>query len=550
MARWPGPDESGLLHTPMTITDTPAESDTAAPATPPTTDPAGLAGVLGSGDHKVVGRVFIGAGLVLGLVSALAFALGLLGGLSGGGLFGEGANLRLFTGGQFGLVFGFALPVMVGFALLLVPLQVGAASVAFPRAAALSLWMWLAGVVTLGVAIAIDGGIGGANGRAVDLAMTALVMAIVGLLLASVCVATTVLTLRAPGMRLDRVPMFSWSMLAATGVWLLTFPVLVANLVLVRVDLVNGQLVFGGAGAQWSAVSWAFMQPQIFVLAIPVLGILGDVVPAVARRRQAARGVVLTAIGAFAALAIGSWAQLIQVEGVWTGPLFVIFSFAIVLPVVAAAGGWGSTLAQARPRPSVPLAGGTVAVVLVLLAVLVGALFAIGPLDLQLLTALGSGTPMVAVGILGLVVAAVAAGTVAAASWWAPKVAGGSLPNPLGNLGALAALGGGVLWGVAMLVAGASVRFTALEGAVDAMVVIAVVGVALVAGSVALSGLGLLGARGTSDPDPSGSGQTLEWLTDSPPQRGNFAEVPLVASAEPLVDARGPEADEAQGEES
>ena len=536
----------------MTITENPAGTEQAAPATTQTAEPSGLAGVLGSGDHKVVGRLFIGAGIVLGLVSALAFALGLLGGTSGGGLFATEVNLRLFTGGQFGLVFGFGLPVLVGLGLLLVPLQIGAASVAFPRAAAMSLWVWLAGVLTLGVAIAINGGIGGGNGRAVDLAMTALVMTIAGLLLAAICVATTVITLRAPGMTLDRVPMFSWSMLAATGVWLLTFPVLVGNLVLVRVDLVNGQVAFGSAAAQWAGVAWAFMQPQIFVLAIAVLGIIGDVVPALANRRQAGRGIIATAIGAFAALSIGSWAQLIQVEGVWTGPLFVIVSFAIVLPVVAAAGGWGSTLAQSRPKPSVPLAASTVALLLVLLAVVVGALFAIGPLDLQLLTALESGTPMVAIGILGLVVAAVAAGSLAAAGWWSSKIAGGAFPTPLGNLGLLAALGGGVLWGVAMLVAGASVRFTALEGAVDAMVIIAVIGVALVAGSIALTGLGLLGARGTSESDPWGTGQTLEWLTDSPPARGNFAEVPAIASAEPLVDARGPEAEgsASEGEEA
>jgi len=538
----------------MTITENPPGTESAPSAPSPTSAPAspsaGLAGVLGSGDHKVVGRLFIGAGIVLGLVSALAFALGLLGGASGGGLFATDVNLRLFTGGQFGLVFGFALPVLVGFGLLVVPLQVGAASVAFPRAAAMSLWVWLAGAVTLGVAIAINGGIGGGNGRAVDLAMTALVMTIAGLLLASVCVATTILTLRAPGMTLDRVPLFSWSMLAATGVWLLTWPVLVGYLVLVRVDLVNGQLAFGSVAGQWSAMAWAFMQPQVFVLAIGVLGVIGDVVPTIAGRRQVGRGVVLTAVGAFAALAIGSWTPLTQVEGVWTSPLFVIVSFALVLPVVVAAGGWGSTLAQARPKPSVPLAASTAALVLVLLAVVIGALFAIGPLDLQILTALESGTPMVAVGILGLVVAAVAVGTVAAASWWSSKVAGGAFPTPLGNLGLLAGLGGGVLWGVGMLVAGASVRFTALEGAVDAMVVVSVVGVALVAASIALTGLGLLGARGSSDADPWGSGQTLEWLTDSPPARGNFAEVPPVLSAEPLVDARGPEAGESGEEES
>jgi heme/copper-type cytochrome/quinol oxidase subunit 1 len=533
----------GLNHTPMTITDTqPDRTDAAEVASPM---PAGLAGVLGSGDHKVVGRVFLAGALVVGVVSAVALALGLLGNLSGGGLFGADVNLQLMTAGQFGLVFGFALPAFAGLGLLVVPLQVGAASVAFPRAAALGAWTWLVGIVVGIVAVAIDGGIGGGNARAIDLTFTAVVMTIAGLLVAAVCIATTVVTLRAPGMTLDRVPMFSWSMLAASGIWLLSWPVLVGNLVLVRTDLVNAQLLFGSATDQWSAIAWSFMQPQIYVLAIPVLGVIGDVVPALVNRRQAGRNVVLAAIGAFAALSIGSWTPLIQADGVWTGPLFVVVSFAIILPLLAAAGGWGSMLAEGKPRPSVPLVAVTVAILLLVLATVVGALFAIGPLDLQVLTIGDSGTPMAALGQALLTLGAVVAGVVAASVWWSSKISGRAFPGPLGNLAALATLGGGALGGLGLVLAGASARFTALEGAVDAFVVVSVIGAVLLAGALALSALGLVGARGTSDPDPWGHGQTLEWLTASPPA-GPVEELPVVTSAEPLVDARGGDADDSE----
>lgn len=531
----------------MTITETRPDSTGAPEGAAPT--PSGIAGVLGSGDHKVVGRVFLGGALVVGVVSAIAFALGLLGNLSGGGLFAEDVNLQLFTAGQFGLVFGFALPAFVGLGILLVPLQVGAASVAFPRAAALAAWTWLVGAVLGVVAVAIDGGIGGGNSRAVDLTFTAVVMVLLGLLLGAVCIATTALTLRAPGMSLDRVPMFTWSMLAASGVWLLTWPVLIGNLVLVRIDFVNGQLAFGAPAGQWPAVAWAFMQPQIFVLAIPVLGVIGDIVPAVVNRRQASRGVMLTAIGAFAALSIGSWSQLIQVEGVWTGPLFVVVSFAIILPVLAAAGGWGSLLAEAKPRPSTSLVTTTVAILLLVLSTVVAAIFAIGPLDLQILMVGESGTPMAAVGQALFTLGAVMAGVVAASVWWASKISGGAMPALLGNLGALAALGGGVLGGLGLLLAGASARFTGLDGALDAFVVASAIGALLLAGAAALTALGLVGARGTSDADPWGNGQTLEWLTSSPPS-GAIAELPVVTSAEPLVDARGGTDGDADNEEN
>lgn len=531
----------------MTTTETPV--DTGADAAPAVSSPRGIAGVLGSGDHKVVGRVFIGASLILGALSAIALALGTLGNLGSGGLFIAEVNLRLFTAGQIGLVFGFALPFFLGLGLLLVPLQVGASSVAFPRAAAMALWVWLAGAVTMGVAVVIDGGIGGGNTRAVDLAFIATVMILVGLLLGAVCVATTALTLRSPGMTFDRVPMFTWSMVAAAGIWVLTWPVLMGNLILIRVDLVNGQTTFGSATGQWAAVAWAFMQPQIYVLAIPVLGVLGDLIPALTGRRQVSRNVMLAAIGAFAALSIGSWSQIIQLEGVWTGPFFVIVSFAIILPVLAAAGGWGSLLAQGKPRPSAPLAAATVTLLLLLIGVVVGALFAIGPLDLQLLEVGATGTPMAAVGQAGFILAAVAAAALGAAAWWAPKISGDQLPMGLGILGALAALGGGVLWGLGLVLAGASARFSGLEGALDALVVIAAVGMVFVAGALILGGLGLLAARGTTEDDPWGTGQTLEWATTSPPAVGNFEEVPAVTSAEPLCDLRG-DGDDAGDEES
>ncbi len=531
----------------MTTTETPVETgdDTA----PEVSASSGLAGILGSGDHKVIGRLFIGASLILGALSAVALALGILGNLGSGGLFAAEVNLRLFTAGQIGLVFGFALPFFLGLAVLLVPLQVGASSVAFPRAAAMSLWVWLAGAITMGVAVVIDGGIGGGNTRAVDLAFISMVMLLVGLLLGAVCVATTALTLRAPGMTFDRVPMFAWSMVAAAGISVLTWPVLMGNLILIRVDLVNGQTTFGSAGGQWAAIAWAFMQPQIYVLAIPVLGVLGDLIPSLADRRQPSRGVILAAIGAFAALSIGSWSQIIQLNGVWTGPFFVIVSFAIILPVLAAAGGWGSLLAQGKPRPSTPLVAAVVTLLLLLLGVIVGALFAVGPLDLQLLEVGATGTPMAAVGQVGFVIAAVAAAAIAAAAWWAPKISGGQMSAGLGGLGALAALGGGVLWGLGLLLAGASTRFSGLEGALDALVVVTALGMALVAGALALGGLGLIGARGASDDDPSGTGQTLEWATSSPPALGNFAEVPAVTSAEPLSDLRG-DGDDSGNEDS
>jgi heme/copper-type cytochrome/quinol oxidase subunit 1 len=524
----------------MTITETRPTAERPRGATEGPSAATGLTAVLGTGDHKILGRLFIGFALLFGAASAVAFGLGMLGNLDGGGLFSDAVNLRLFTIGLFGLVFGFALPVVIGLALVVVPLQVGAATIAFPRAAALSLWGWLLAIVTLIVANAINGGIGGGNQRASDLAWLALLMAVLSLLVAATSVATTALGLRAPGLTLDRVPMFTWSMLAATGVWLLTWPVFAAGIVLVRIDLVNAQLAFGGPTGQWTTVVWAFLQPQIYVLAIPVVGVLADVVPTLADRRQASRNVLLVSIGAVAALSIGSWAQAGQPGDLWTNPLFVVMSFGILLALLGVAGGLASTLASGERRAALPLAAGLAGLVLLLLAGVVGALIAIGPLDLQLLEAAGTGMPLASLGHTGLVVAAVAAGVVASLAYWASKLSGGTVGLPLGGLATLACLGGGLLWGLALLAAGFGARVSALADATDTLVVVAVVGTVLVAGGIALGGVALAtSGRGPTENDPWGTGQSLEWATASPPAVGNFAEVPAVASAEPLVDLRG-----------
>jgi heme/copper-type cytochrome/quinol oxidase subunit 1 len=535
----------------MTITETRPTAESQQDAHQGAPAATGLAAVLGSGDHKTLGRLFIGFSLLFGAASSVALALGLLGNLEGGGLFSAPVNLRLFTIGLFGLVFAFALPFFLGLAMVLVPLQVGAATVAFPRAAALSVWGWLLSIVTLIVANAIDGGIGGGNERASDLAWLALLMALLSLLVGAVSVATTAIALRAPGLGLDRVPMFTWSMLAATSVWLLTWPVFAAGVVLVRLDLVNAQLAFGSPEGQWSTVVWAFMQPQVYVLAIPVLGVVADLVATLTDRRQASRSVMLTAIGAFAVLSIGSWAQVGQPGELWTNPLFVVMSFGILLALLGVAGGLASTLATGSPRPSVPLGAGLAGLVLLLLAGVVGAAIAIGPLDLQLLEAPGTGMPLASLGHLGFVVAAVTAGAVAGLVYWASKLSGGAARGPLAGLAALAALGGGVLWGLALVLAGLGARVSALADATDTLLVVAAVGAVLVAGGIALAGVALATAgRGPSDDDPWGTGQSLEWATASPPATGNFVEVPVVASPEPLVDLRGGTASELAEEEA
>src|SRR5690606_1651412 len=203
--------------------------------------------------------------------------------------------VQMVSAHRMGLVLLFALPALLGLALIVVPLQVGASTVAFARAAAMSFWTWALGSALWIAGYLVGGGPGGSDLRGTDLWLLATIMVIGGLLVATVSVVTTVLGLRTQGMRLRHVPLFSFSMLVAGSVWLLTLPVAVANLVIIYIDHRYGQALFGANEAILPQLMWLAVQPQIYAVAIPVLGIAADVIPVFARARQRFYGVSMAA---------------------------------------------------------------------------------------------------------------------------------------------------------------------------------------------------------------------------------------------------------------
>ena len=525
----------------MAITDTRPDVEAAdGSADDQVHEPSGLIGLLGTGDHKAIGQLYIGFSLLFGLVALVGAGLARLENVGDGGVLPEDTAFQVFQLSELALVFLVALPLFVGLAIHLVPLQIGASTIAFPRAAALSLWTWLAGSITLMVAYALNGGVGGGGQRATELSYLALIVVLVGLLLASVCIATTVMTLRTPGMTLDRAPMFTWGMLVATAAWLLTLPVLIANIVIAYLNHHNGGITFTAVGDDdWPLLVWAVILPQVYVLAVPVLGALGDAVPTLAEVRQPWRGVVLSGIGAFGALSIGAWAQPAQGGEVWAEPLFIFVSFAIVVPVLACLGPWASAIGAGRAKLHAPLAIGMVAMVVLLVAALAGALYAVEPFQVQSVMLPEYGVPVGALGQSNLVIATAITGALASLFFWGPKITGRTLPEGLGKVVAPIALLGGLAWGIAPVVQGFQAEFEGLADADDPLTIVSVAGAGLLALAALVTVVALV--RASSGPnaadDPGGGGQTLEWATTCPPPRGNFGELAPVRSPEPLLDA-------------
>ena len=572
----------------MTVTETHAPAPDEQAASAPTgapSSPAGLAGLLSSGDHKTVGRMWIVSSLALGIFTLVC---GLLVTLERADLprlqvfAGIDSFWQFFTLYRVGLIFLFAVPLWIGLATCVVPLQIGARAVAFPRAAASAFWVWLTGAGVLIASWAIDGGLAsGGEQRAVELSLLAFALVVVALLAATAVLLSTVLTQRPRGMSLDRVPLFTWSMLVAGAVWLLSLPVLLANLLLMWVDLRGVTAVRYGAGQNlYEQVSWVFEQPQVFAFAIPAIGVIGEILPVSLGTPQRRWGIVLSLVGAVGAFSFGAHLQRFFGPSAPTTPLYVLSGIVVAVLVAALLGGWLDLARSAGrfPRPSGHLALGLSTLGLLIAAALLGFIRVLGgavgflrsfarhneswqdDLDRALAPLDDLRGTMAGSGLLDLVVILSVMGAVAGIFYWSPKMFGRKASHAAG-FGIAALLGAsGIVLGLVGLVAGflgQPERPSEVFSSTGAEVVAVLGAVGLIGILVSLAVVVIVTLRGAADlargastvPDPWG-GHTLEWATASPPAAEDFAEPPvgIVRSAHPLWDSPVPDgADIAEG---
>jgi heme/copper-type cytochrome/quinol oxidase subunit 1 len=519
----------------MTITETAPEAEPTQGSPAPSPPRGDLAAVVGTGDHMRIGRLFIGGsliGLVATLVAGLVIDVERITSTSYDILTVD-TTLQVLGFHRLGLELLFALPALLGLAMIVVPLQVGASTLAFGRAAALSFWGWVLGVALWVAGYLVGGGPGGSDLRGTDLWILAGIMVVASLLLATICVVTTILGLRTTGMTLRRVPAFTFSMLVAGSVWLLTFPVAIANLVVIYLDHRNAQVLWGANEVILAQLSWVVAQPQIYVIAIPVLGIVADQIPVFAGARQRFYGFLFGAIGLFGVLSIGSWAQVALSPTVFTDePLYVGFGVLAVLPVLMVLALGGDTMRSGRIRPAGSLIIGLGAGLVLLAATVAGAVYVIEPLELL-------GTTW-GLGQVELVAYAVVLGVFSGLHYWAPKAYGRLLAEGIGRIAGLLLVVGSLLATVPLLVAGLLDQIDGIPpGEVDdpitALNSAAAAGTAVVLLAVLALVASLLRGRRTSDTpaDPWG-GHTLEWAAPSPPPPGNFPEAPTVTDERPL----------------
>lgn len=513
--------------------------------------PRGL-GAVGAGDHKAIGRFFIVTSLLFllaGTVSGELLSVDRLHGTSKTHLFltNDRVFTQLFTNHVYaGALLGL-IPLFLGIALVVVPLQVGARTVAFPRAAVGSYFAYLFGAALYVASIVMNGGAAGGRAKGIELWILALIVIIGAVLVASVCVATTAIALRAPGMTLDRVPLFTWGMVVSAVIWILTLPVLVGLLAIFYVDLRHGRTYIGdiGAGSIYYRSLWVVRQPQVFVFAAPALGFAGEVFAVAARARYDQKlmqyqGAMIN-IGLFAILGFGAYTVNVGSDP-QRSPVYIVMSFLIVLPVLALFAVAGDLFRRGRkvgkPQALAPLMFAVTALVLIIAG---GIAAAIGSVPRA---KVAGPTLLYGYGQANLVLLGGIAAGLGALYYWSTKILGRPAPDLPGASAAFLVLAGGVVFGVSDLISGGFGNKTqaALDGGIKIWNYIGAAGgaVALLGGILAvLTLLPALRSRPDDDvPADPWEGHTLEWFTTSPPAFDNFVEVPFVTSEAPLLDRR------------
>ncbi|MBU6241818.1 MAG: cbb3-type cytochrome c oxidase subunit I [Acidobacteria bacterium] len=500
-------------------------------------------------DHKKIGRLFIGTALVLAAAAAVVGAF--LGferiSASGYSILDLDSIEQLNALYRVVLAFGVALPLMLGVAIAIVPLQIGSKAISFGRVALFGFWMWFAGLGVIVYSIAANGGPGGGNAKMVDLFLIGVVVTAAGGLAATVSLVTTVLTSRAPGMDLSRVPMLSWASLTGGVALLLTLPVVIGTTIYLYVDHHYGRLAFGANKGINDWLGWSLTQPQTYVFGAIGVGVVAEIATVAGGRRHPLRAVLLVGAGVLTVAALGGATQ-VQHSITWTDSSgsdkvkelipFLIFNGLPLLGALIVLAGSAFALAQGKPRILAPLVPAFLGLGMMLAGMAGHLVGQFGPAGL-------AGT-VFEEGEFNYVVYGTLLIGIGAVAYWGPKLWGRSLPQSavfgLGTLGFL----GTVLASLPLYVAGFADQ---PAGVVDGFTyggpqelwnALAAIGHALIALTVILFILTALRAfrSGEAAGDDPWDAQTLEWSVSSPAPADNFASVPVVASAEPLLDLK------------
>ncbi len=522
-----------------------------------------IVSVLSTTDHKTIGRLYLGTSFTFFLIGGV-MALLIRAELARPGL--QFLTLeqynQLFTMHGSIMLLLFATALFVGFANFLMPLQIGAPDVAFPRLNMLGYWMYLFGGIIVLTGFATPGGAAAfgwffytplsgpefSPNIGADLWILGFALGGVGTILGAVNFITTILTMRAPGMVMFRMPIFTWNVLLTSVLIIMVFPVLAATLIVLEIDRKFGSVVFlpeNGGAILFQHLFWFFGHPEVYVLALPFFGVISEVLPVFSRKPIFGyKGLVFATI-AIAALSMAVWAHHMYVTGAVNLPFFSLMTMLIAVPTGVKFFNWIGTMWGGSLTFETPMLWALGFLLTFLFGGLTGVILAAPPLDFHV-----SDSYFVVAHfhytVFGTVVFAMFAGFY---FWW-PKFFGRMLDETLGKWHfALTFIGfnGTFLIQHWLGVEGMPRRYGdylpgdgfTLENEISSAF-------ALVLGVSTLFFLWNVVKTYRTAPlvtvdDPWGWGASLEWATSCPPPRHNFVSLPRIRSERPAFDLHHPE---------
>ncbi len=514
-----------------------------------------------STDHKTIGYLYLITSFIWFLVGGV-LALLLRTELARPGLqfLSTEQYNQIFTMHGTIMLLMFATPLFVGFANVIMPLQIGAADVAFPRLNMLSYWLYLfgglmafAGFLSPGGAASFgwtayaplansqySPGIGG------DLWVIGLAIGGVGTILGGVNFITTIFTMRAPGMTMFRMSIFSWNVLLTSILVLLAFPPLAAAFFGLESDRLFGSHIFdpaNGGAMLWQHLFWFFGHPEVYILALPFFGIATEILPVFSRKPVFGYKGLIAATIAIAALSVSVWAHHLFATGQVLLPFFSFMTFLIGVPTGVKFFNWIGTMWRGSLTFETPMLFVLGFLVTFLFGGLTGIILASPPMDF----AVSASYFVVAhfhYVLFGTVVFAMFAGFY---FWW-PKMTGHMLNERLGKIHFWT-----LFFGFHMTfliqhwlgIKGMPRRYAdylSTDG-FTTLNMISTVGSFLLALSMIPFMVNIWISRNSPKvtvDDPWGYGASLEWATSCPPPRHNFISIPRIRSERPAFDLHYP----------
>jgi len=475
---------------------------------------------------------------------------------------------QLYTMHGTTMIFLVGMPIAVAFFNYLMPLQIGARDVAFPRLNALSYWIYLFGAIFMNASFlfnaAPNGGWFGyvplssdySPGPNMDFWVIGLQVLGVSSIMGGVNFITTILNMRAPGMKLMRLPPFTWMTMVTSFLVITALPVFAVALFMVTFDRFFGTRFFdpmaGGDAELYQHLFWVFGHPEVYILILPGFGIISEVIPTFSRKPLFGYSLVIYSGILIALVGWGVWAHHMFAVGM--GPIadsfFAITSLIVAIPTGVKIFNWLATMWGGTIEFKMPMLWAIAFLLFFTFGGVSGIHLGVAPADLQ-----ETDTYYVVAHfhyvLLGGLVMAIFAGIY----YWFPKITGKFLSEKIGR------------WHFWFYVIGMNMTFFPMHIAgllgmprriftYSADLNLETINMIITIGGF-LTGIGALifaynlikSLKGpaTAGPNPWGA-SALEWATQSPPPAHNFNNIPVVTSREPLWDDEAAMLEQANGE--